>query len=318
MDHKKYQNWVAGIDELSPPQKEQTQDLLSGVTGENASLMAIEAQLEESRQCPHCKTSGAVSKGMARGLRRYQCKACNKSFNAATGTALQGLHKKGKCLAFGNCLTEGMTVRKAAEYCDFAVSTSFRWRHRFLGAHDHNPLKLTGIVEADETYFLESRKGERNLDRNARKRGGKASKPGLSDELVPIFFAVDRSGTTAFSVLPSVTGDNVQAVLEPVIDDDIILVTDGNNIYPPCAKSLGIKHEALIISAGERKRGSFHIQTVNNRHSLFKGFLHRFRGVSSKYLGNYLRWFERYFLLKLPPRSYLVITIMGPSLRFAN
>ena len=102
MDHKKYQNWVSGIDELSPLQKEQTQDLLSGVTGENASLMAIEAQLEETRQCPHCKASGAVSKGMARGLRRYQCKACNKSFNAATGTALQGLHNKGKCLAFGD------------------------------------------------------------------------------------------------------------------------------------------------------------------------------------------------------------------------
>ena len=80
MDHKKYQNWVSGIDELTPPQKEQAQDLMSGVTGENASLMAIEAQLEESRQCPHCKASGAVSKGMARGMRRYQCKACKKTF----------------------------------------------------------------------------------------------------------------------------------------------------------------------------------------------------------------------------------------------
>ena len=46
MDHKRYQSWVSGIDELSPTQKEQTQDLLSGVTGDNASLMAIEAQLE--------------------------------------------------------------------------------------------------------------------------------------------------------------------------------------------------------------------------------------------------------------------------------
>ena len=318
MDHKKYQNWVSGIDELSPPQKEQTQDLLSGVTGENASLMAIEAQLEETRQCPHCKASGAVSKGMARGLRRYQCRACDKSFNAATGTALQGLHNKGKCLAFGNCLTEGMTIRKAAEYCNFAVSTSFRWRHQFLGTQDQNPLKLTGIVEADETYVLESRKGERNLDRKVRKRGGKASKRGLSDEQVPILFAVDRSGTTVCSVLPSVTADNVQSVLEPRIDDDIILVTDGNNIYPPCAKSLEIRHEALNLSAGERKRGVFNISKVNNRHSLFKDFLHRFRGVSTRYLGNFLRWFERYVLLKLPPRSYLVITIMGPSLRFAN
>ena len=177
--------------------------------------------------------------------------------------------------------------------------------------------KINGFVEADETYVLESRKGERNLDRKARKRGGKVGKRGLSDEQVPIQFAVERSGTTTFSVLPSVTGDNVQAVLEPRIDDDIILVTDGNNIYPPCTKSLGIKHEALNIT-GERKRGAFNISMVNNRHSLFKDFLHRFRGVSTRYLGNYLRWFERYVLLKLPPRSYLVITIMGPSLRFEN
>ena len=46
-----------------------------------------------------------------------------------------------------------------------------------------------------------------------------------------------------------------------------LLVTDGNNVYPPCAKALGIKHEALNQSAGERVRGTIHIQTVNNRHS---------------------------------------------------
>ena len=187
-----------------------------------------------------------------------------------------------------------------------------------MSAHDHNTLKIKNIIKVDETYVLESRKGERNLDRKARRRGGKASKRGLSDEQLPILFAVDRSGTTTCSVLSSVTGDNVQAVLEPRIDDDIILVTDGNNIYPPCAKSLGIKHEALNLSAGERKRGAFNISRVNNRHSLFKDFLHRFRGVSSKYLGNYLRWFERYTLQKSSPGSYLAIAIWSQSPRFAN
>ena len=310
MDHKKYQSWVSGIDELSLQQKEQAQDLLSGVTGENASLMAIEAQLAETRLCPHCNTAGAIAEGVKRGLRRYQCKTCNKTFNAATGTALQGLHNKGKWLIFGDCLANGLTVRKAAKHCNFAASTSFRWRHRFLGSQDHNPLKLTGIVEADETYVLESRKGERNLDRKVRRRGGKANKRGLSDEQVPILFAVDRSGTTTCSVLPSVTADNVQDILEPRINNDIILVTDGNNIYPPRAKSPGIKHEALNISAGERKRGVFNISRVNNRHSLFKDFLRRYHGVSSKYLGNYLLWFERYVLLKLSPRSYLATAIM--------
>ena len=67
----------------------------------------------------------------------------------------------------------------------------------------------------------------------------------------------------------SVTADNVQSILEPRIDDDIILVTDGNNIYPRCAKSLGTEHEALNQSAGERVRGVFNIHKVNNRHSLF-------------------------------------------------
>ena len=110
-------------------------------------------------------------------------------------------------------------------------------------------------------------RGDRNLDRKARRRGGKASKRGLSDEQVPILVAADRSGTTACSVLPSVTAASVQSALEPKIDDDILLVTDGNNVYPPCAKALGIKHEALNQSAGERVRDAIHIQTVNNRHS---------------------------------------------------
>ena len=140
----------------------------------------------------------------------------------------------------------------------------------------------------------------------------------LSNEQVPILVAVDRSGTTTCSVLPSVTADNVKCVLEPRIDDDILLVTDANNVYPPCAKSLGIKREALNQTIRERVRGALHIQTVNNRHSRFNGFLRRYRGVSSKYPGNYLRWFERHDLLKSSPRSYLATASGGQCIRFAN
>jgi hypothetical protein len=39
-------------------------------------------------------------------------------------------------------------------------------------------------VEADETYFLESHKGERHLPRPPRKRGGVAKKRGLSNEQI--------------------------------------------------------------------------------------------------------------------------------------
>ena len=318
MDHSKFQKLLSDLGWLNPAQKQQVMDVILGESQANASLTAIEARVASSRQCPHCNTPGAISHGMRQGMRRYKCKACRKTFTATTGTSLHGLHKKERWLAYAECLVGGMTIRDSAKRCNLAVSTSFRWRHRFLGTQDPAPSNLKGIVEADETYVLESRKGDRDLDRKPRKRGGKASKRGLSDEQVPILVAVDRSGTTASSVLPSVTAASVQSALEPRIDDDILLVTDGNNVYPPCAKALGIRHEALNQSAGERVRGAIHIQTVNSRHSGIKGFLRYFRGVSTRYPGNYLRWYERSQLHKSAARSYLAVAIEGPPTRFAN
>ena len=100
---------------------------------------------------------------MARGLRRYQCKGCGRTFNALSGTPLSGLHHKERWLSFGASLAKGETVKASAARCDVAVSTAFRWRHRFLAAARSDSEVLKGIVEADETYVLESR--ARGLDR---------------------------------------------------------------------------------------------------------------------------------------------------------
>ena len=61
-----------------------------------------------------------------------------------------------------------------------------------------------------------------------RKRGGKASKRGLSHEQVPVLVAADRSGTTISEVLAAVNAETLQAALEPVLDTDIVLVSDGH------------------------------------------------------------------------------------------
>ncbi len=105
--------------------------------------------------------------------------------------------------------------------------------------------KLTGIVEADETCVPESRKGARNLERNARRRGGKASKRGLSDEQVPVLVVADRSGATVSAVLPAVNADALREVIAPVVDEDIVLVIDGHRACPRCAAAIGAHHEAL-------------------------------------------------------------------------
>ncbi len=292
MDIGLFRAWLSGVEDLTAEQRQEVREVLVGRPLGAEVVASVEDRVSPERVCPHCACAGAVKRGSANGLHRYRCKGCGKTFNALTGTPLARLRHKERWLTFTETLSEGTSVRGSAEQCAIATTTAFRWRHRFLRAVASVVVPLRGIVEADETYVRDSRKGERHLDRPARKRGGKAAKRGLSREQVAILVAADRSGATVCAVLPEASAVAIQAVLEPVIDKDVLLVTDGARAYPPCATALGISHEVLNQSAGERVRGELHIQTVNNRHQRLKAFLAPFRGVASKYLPNYLRWFD--------------------------
>ena len=134
MDIRGFQVWLSAARGLTRAQRREALAVLSGRSEGEASKAAIELGVDEARRCPHCASEGAVSRGMARGLRRYQCKGCGRTFNALSGTPLSGLHHKERWLSFGASLAKGETVKASAARCDVAVSTAFRWRHRFLAA----------------------------------------------------------------------------------------------------------------------------------------------------------------------------------------
>ncbi len=165
---------------------------------------------------------------MEHGLQRYRCVGCGRTFNALTGTPLARLRKKECWASFANSLQQSHSVREAARQIGVAKNTSFRWRHRFLRLDkDTLKQKLTGIVEVDESFVLESRKGERGLAREARKRGGRAQKPGLSDEQTPVLIARDRHGDQVDAVLPNRTAEAVGVALDGVLaKDDVLLCVD--------------------------------------------------------------------------------------------
>ena len=77
-------------------------------------------------------------------------------------------------------------------------------------------------------YVLESHKGSRSLDRPSRKRGGKATKRGISNEQVCILVARDRSGQTIDAVTGkgSVSTRQLLEHLGPRLERDVLLVTD--------------------------------------------------------------------------------------------
>ena len=245
------------------------------------------------RPCPHCGCGRCHRGGKANGLQRYRCLGCTRTFNALTGTPLARLRLRDKWPAYLQCLIESTTVRKAAERVAVAKSTSFRWRHRFIAAmrRERRP-QLSGIVEADETYHLESQKGSRHLERPARKRGGKATRRGISSELDCILVARDRTRLTYDFVTGRgpVTARQLATHLKPVLSMDVLLVTDAAKAYAAFARSAGITHQMVNVQAGFRSRGALHIQGVNGWHSRFKTWLRRFNGVASRYLANYTGW----------------------------
>ena len=98
MDHERFRDWFSRVDDLTAAQREEVAAALSGRPQGAASLATIELGVDEERRCAHCGIGGSVSRGKARGLRCYRCKACGKTSSALTGTALSGLHHKERWL----------------------------------------------------------------------------------------------------------------------------------------------------------------------------------------------------------------------------
>ncbi len=294
MEHRKFKQRLAElIAELTPAQGRKLIDTLRERSAGNETQKLIDGQFQTDLKCPHCKGRRIHRHGMARGLWRYKCLACARTFNALTGTPLARLRKRGRWLKFAEALNGSETVRAAAVRTGIDKSTSFRWRHRFLKAQkDLKDQRLTGIVEVDECFVLQSRKGERRLPRKARKRGGKAEKPGLSSEQTPILIARDRYGHHLDAVLHNRSEDAVNAVLKGAVSNtDVLLCMDGDPALIAFAKAEAIEYELILASHGEHVHEKvLHIQTVNSYISRFKKWLNRFNGVATKYLPNYLGW----------------------------
>lgn len=184
MRNREMKRLTATLEKLTPGQRKTLATELSALESRPVAATVVEGCLSSTPTCPHCAAERVVKNGTARGLQRYKCRDCGKTFCALTGSPLARLPMHGKWLDQAAALRDGLTLHEVAAQLNIAVSTAFRWRHRFLALPKTIQAQaLIGIAEADETYFLRSNKGQRKgLGRPAVQRGGKASKPGLAGE----------------------------------------------------------------------------------------------------------------------------------------
>ncbi len=231
--------------------------------------------------------------GEARGSPRYRCVECRKTFNPFTATPAAGLHNRDRWPDQARALMEGESLAKAAERCGIDPSTVFRWRHRFLGALNlDKPKSLSGVVEADETFILESFKGRRGgLAKRARHRGGKAAKRGLSAEQIPVVVARDRSGATFDAVLPGLDAEGLKEAFGDRIAPSTDFCCDGGSASIAFARRAKLKVHVLPAPGNPTpEEPEFHINNVNACHGRFKEWMRRFHGVATENLPTYPSW----------------------------
>jgi len=243
--------------------------------------------------CPRCGHAEGVRWGASSGLPRYRCKACARTFNALTKTPLARLRMREKWATQADAMIDGVSLAKAARRCGVHYTTAFRWRHRFLTAlSGDKPKTLSGIVESDETFVLESHKGKRSsMPRKSRKRGGSATKRGLSGEQIPVIVARDRQGATTDAVLPRLNRASIAAALEGVVTPANAFCCDGGGAIVAFARRAGIAAHVLPRPGKpDPNAPDFHLNNVNAYHGRLKEWLRRFHGVATKNLPNYLGW----------------------------
>lgn len=285
---------------LSISEREKLIDFISANSSPSDFKFVVNRKLADVIVCPYC---GAKGKGVCKngvhsnGRPRFICNHCDKQFSATTKGVLYYSKKDFSVWKeFISCFLHGFSVRKSAEICGINKNTAFLWRHKVCDSlvGIMNGVTMNGIVEADETYFRVSYKGNRqafkngSVDRKKRKRGTsilhKDRKRGLSREQVCVPCAINRNGLSVSKIsgLGKASYNGISAVIASHISKGSILCADGATAYDSLAYKNGL--ERVEVNQFEL----YNIQCMNSYHSRLKGFVDRFNGVSTKHLNNYL------------------------------
>lgn len=253
----------------------------------------------KNKPCPYCSSSQVYRRGIKDGSQSYSCKTCFKWYRETTGTPLYNIQKKDKWQSYLGYMEKGYSIKNIAKELGISIQTSFDWRHKILSSLEQFvPQLLTETVECDELELPLSKKGDRNLDRKARKRANDFSRNKNKGEVstVQVITAVERNtGNKFFKVVESkrLSKKQISSAIKNKIAKGATLITDKHSSYAAFIKdNKGIKHKQLLAKEHvDRKDKSIHLQKVNNVHSQVRGFIKPFNGVSSKYLQNYLNWY---------------------------
>jgi transposase-like protein len=294
------------------------EELVRKISAEKQGEMVVARRsraLDQARKCPHCGHLDVVKHGVdGRSAQRFRCRqspggGCGKTFNVFTGTPLARMRKPQEWARYASLMATRFVSIDAIRDTGIDISrlTAWRWRHRLLKLQaERQSETLSGVIEADETFFRSSFKGSRLWKRGnppenrpPRYRGGPAMTAGLSSEQIPVLTAIAANGESIEAVLANRA--DIGPTLSGRIASGSVLCSDGLPAYVKVAVDAGSEHRRVQTPKMDyikkakggkpRRKGRLGLGHVNAHHERMKTFVNReARGVSTRYLHLYVGW----------------------------
>lgn len=245
-------------------------------------------------RCPRCGSTRVRRWGWFSGRQRYRCVECRRTFSDLTSTPAAYVKKLERLAAYSDCLSEGLSVRRAAARVGVHPTTAFRWRHALLaGLYFSEPDRLAGWIEFDWVLFPFSRKGQRKLSRPPRRRGIPHGSR-THHRQVSVWVACDRRGRaiSGMEVAHRPPVNSVAADLAGHVQTAPTFIARHGPLGPASAVAhrMGGRFFDLIRDAHASDAILGGVETAASFLHRLRDWMRRFRGVATRYLENYLRW----------------------------
>ena len=257
MDAKSFRRLCATLGSLTGPQLKELWTALRSLDARMQAIGAIEKRREGAVACPHCSHDRSTRWGSTRtGVQRMRCPSCRRTFSSSTGTAVARIHSPARfhqVVADMFC-DHPRSCRGLGRALGLDKMTIWRWRQKIIRAlGGSGASNLGGVVEADEKFFRESRKGSREWVRHQRdpinhpkpdrmrwvdyKRTRTKLPAGISKYQIPVLTMADRAGARRADVLPDHSAPPLMAVLARCLRSDAVRGRNSAHSARPVAKT---------------------------------------------------------------------------------
>jgi len=241
--------------------------------------------------CPKCGCTDVYQMKNRAGERNerylWRCRDCSKQYTVRTGTIYEEshipLHKWCRAYWEACACKNGVSALELSRKIQVSYKTALFMMHRIRWAMAEDftkPPKMTGTVEADETYV------------GGKPRYKGKSKRGRGTKKQPVAAVVQRGGSVRTRVIATVNAVNVKSMVHDNVCPSARVMTDQEVSYRGLNAEFA-SHESVNHGAREYVRGDVHTNTIEGFFSRVKrGLNGTYHAVSREHLHRYLAQFE--------------------------